>query len=169
MKKIFITIYMIFALILVPLYFTCKYIKTSKPIYSYSYKDNSIDFYKNNKLLNSYKCKNDCHIHTIDTINYFNNKTGEIIVKDGSYLIMYNIFNDKIKNKTKYIKKNYNYIKPYKDYLLVKENNNLKVINYMEEDIYKVGKINEDILNVKKVGKNLQIETEKEKFIIKIN
>ncbi len=140
MKKIILIIFSIFSLVIVPIHFIKKIYKEENTIikeykYMYSYDENGINFYKHgtqNTLLSCYECTN-CTLHNIDTVFYF--KDGITIIKDDDKLITFDFINNKTLNIKDYQDKNYDYIKTYNNFLVVTENNILKLIDYKEDDI----------------------------------
>ena len=137
MKKIITILFAIFALVIVPIYFTNK-IKNMKKeeiikyLYTYNYIRNGINFYKTSDtstLLSFYECEN-CVLHNINTI-----------IKDNDNLITFDFVNNKTLNTKKYESKTYDYIKTYEDFLLVIENNTLKLIDYKEDNLLTIDKI----------------------------
>lgn len=140
MKKLTIA-FSIFALLLIPVYFTLLYLNIdyskNQITYTYKYTNTGISFYKENKLISTYSCENNCIIHRINTINYF--KDGKTIIKDGEYLFTYNILKGKIiDEKVKAKNTIYSYVFALNDYLLVIEDNYLKLINYKEETVLNI-------------------------------
>ena len=146
MKKIITILFAIFALVIVPIYFTNK-IKNMKKeeiikyLYTYNYTRNGINFYKTSDtstLLSFYECEN-CVLHNINTNIYF--KNGITIIKDNDNLITFDFVNNKTLHTKKYETKTYDYIKTYEDFLLVIENNTLKLIDYKEDNLLTIDKI----------------------------
>ena len=141
MKKIVTISFAVLALIIVPTYFTFRIIALEKKSnitkykYTYNYTDDGINFYKTSNtftLLSNYKCNN-CVIHSINTNFYF--KDGITIIKDEDNLITFDFANNKILNRKKYENKTYEYIKTFDEFLLVIENQILKLIDYKEDNI----------------------------------
>ena len=174
MKKIITITFAIFALVIVPIHFTnkIKNMKKEKIIkysYTYNYTENGINFYKTsntNTLLSYYEC-NDCALHNINTNIYF--KNGVTIIKDNDNLITFDFVNNKTLSTKKYETKTYDYIKTYDDFLLVIENNTLKLIDYKEDDLLTIDKITEysnittdlknNLLTIKTNDKTYNIDT----------
>ena len=172
MRKLTIT-FIIFSLLLIPLYFRNLYNdiidKPKKNSYMYKYSNESIEFYNDNKLINTYYCNSDCSLHFIDTINYFNESKGTTIIKDGDKLIKYNFKDNKILKEAVYNKIIYNEIIPFDEFLLVIDNSTLKVINYLEETLLYINEIsNFENLNVNYKNNVLTITNNKNEYNLNI-
>ena len=79
------------------------------------------------------------NVKTVFYIIYF--KNGITIIKDNDNLITFDFVNNKTLNTKKYESKTYDYIKTYEDFLLVIENNTLKLIDYKEDNLLTIDKI----------------------------
>ena len=161
MKKIITISFAIFALIIIPIHFINKIKEIEKQntitkySYTYNYTSEGINFYKTSNtstLLSYYEC-DECVLHNINTNIYF--KDGVTIIKENDALITFDFVNNKTLNTKKYENKTYDYIKTYDDFLLVIENDTLKLIDYKEDDLLIIDKITEYTNITSKLKNNL--------------